>query len=102
LLRSLQEIQPDVEEEAKAYAGLWSQGKKKKTTMKLGTHVASEKNTKFPLENLEGRSHMGAVCHRIGGSGRNAWPSRSPNLTSADFLSCQGQSFSAILVKQYE
>jgi hypothetical protein len=27
-LRSLQEIQPDFEEEAKAYAGLWSQGKK--------------------------------------------------------------------------
>jgi hypothetical protein len=31
LLRSLQEIQPDFEEEeAKAYAGLWSQGKKRK------------------------------------------------------------------------
>jgi hypothetical protein len=30
LLRSLQEIQPDFVEEAKAYAGLWSQGKKKK------------------------------------------------------------------------
>jgi hypothetical protein len=30
LLRSLQEIQPDFEEEAKAYAGLWIQGKKKK------------------------------------------------------------------------
>jgi abortive infection bacteriophage resistance protein len=29
-LRSLQEIQPDFEEEAKTYAGLWSQGKKKK------------------------------------------------------------------------
>jgi hypothetical protein len=29
-LRSLQEIQPVFEEEAKAYAGLWSQGKKKK------------------------------------------------------------------------
>jgi hypothetical protein len=29
LLRSLQEIQPDFEEEAKAYAELWSQGKKK-------------------------------------------------------------------------
>jgi hypothetical protein len=28
LLRSLQEIQPDFVEEAKAYAGLWSQGKK--------------------------------------------------------------------------
>jgi hypothetical protein len=28
-LRSLQEIQPDFEEEAKAYAGLCSQGKKK-------------------------------------------------------------------------
>jgi hypothetical protein len=29
-LRSLQEIQPDFEEEAtKAYAGLWSQGKNK-------------------------------------------------------------------------
>jgi hypothetical protein len=28
LLRSLQEIQSDFEEEAKAYAGLWSQGKK--------------------------------------------------------------------------
>jgi hypothetical protein len=33
LLRSLQEIQPDFEEEAKAYAGLWSQGKKKKVIM---------------------------------------------------------------------
>jgi hypothetical protein len=30
MLRSLQEIQPDFVEEAKAYAGLWSQGKKKK------------------------------------------------------------------------
>jgi hypothetical protein len=30
LFRSLQEIQPDFEEEAKAYAGLWSQRKKKK------------------------------------------------------------------------
>jgi hypothetical protein len=29
-LRSLHEIQPDFVEEAKAYAGLWSQGKKKK------------------------------------------------------------------------
>jgi hypothetical protein len=29
LLKSLQEIQPDFLEEAKAYAGLWSQGKKK-------------------------------------------------------------------------
>jgi hypothetical protein len=29
-LISLQEIQLDFEEEAKAYAGLWSQGKKKK------------------------------------------------------------------------
>jgi hypothetical protein len=29
LLGSLQEIQPDFVEEAKAYAGLWSQGKKK-------------------------------------------------------------------------
>jgi hypothetical protein len=29
LLRSLHEIQPDFEEETKAYAGLWSQGKKK-------------------------------------------------------------------------
>jgi hypothetical protein len=28
-LRSLQEIQPDFEEEAKAYAGLWSQEKTK-------------------------------------------------------------------------
>jgi hypothetical protein len=28
LLRSLQEIQPDFEEEAKGYARLWSQGKK--------------------------------------------------------------------------
>jgi hypothetical protein len=29
LLRSFQEIQSDFEEEAKAYAGLWRQGKKK-------------------------------------------------------------------------
>jgi hypothetical protein len=29
LLRSLQEVQPDFEEDAKAYAGLWSQEKKK-------------------------------------------------------------------------
>jgi len=28
-LRNLHEIQPDFEEEAKAYARLWSQGKKK-------------------------------------------------------------------------
>jgi hypothetical protein len=34
LLRSLQVIQPDFEEEAKAYAGLWSQGKKKKKKKK--------------------------------------------------------------------
>jgi hypothetical protein len=33
LLRSLQESQPDFVEEAKAYAGLWSQGKKKKKTL---------------------------------------------------------------------
>jgi hypothetical protein len=33
LLRSLQEIQPDFVE-AKAYAGLWSQGKKKKKKKK--------------------------------------------------------------------
>jgi hypothetical protein len=32
LLRSLQEIQADFEEEAKAYAGLRSQGNKKKET----------------------------------------------------------------------
>jgi len=32
-LRSLQEIQPDFEEEAKAYAGLWSQGKKERVIM---------------------------------------------------------------------
>jgi hypothetical protein len=31
-LRNLQEIHPDFVEEAKAYAGLWSQGKKKKNT----------------------------------------------------------------------
>jgi hypothetical protein len=30
LLRRLQEIQLDFEEKAKAYTGLWSQGKKKK------------------------------------------------------------------------
>jgi hypothetical protein len=30
LLRSLQEIQPDFVEEAKAWTGLWGQGKKKK------------------------------------------------------------------------
>jgi hypothetical protein len=30
-LKSLQEIQPDFVEEAKAYAGLWSQGKKEIT-----------------------------------------------------------------------
>jgi hypothetical protein len=30
LLRSLQEIQPDFVEEAKAYVGLWSQEKKNK------------------------------------------------------------------------
>jgi hypothetical protein len=31
LLRSLQEIQPDFVEEAKAYTGLWSQRKKKES-----------------------------------------------------------------------
>jgi hypothetical protein len=30
LLRSLQEIQPNFEEEGRAYAGLWSQGQKKR------------------------------------------------------------------------
>jgi hypothetical protein len=39
-LRSLQEIQPDFEEEAKAYAGLWSQGKKKKK--KKNVHAPNE------------------------------------------------------------
>jgi hypothetical protein len=34
-LRSLQEIQPDFEEEVKAYAGLWSQGKNKKKNVTL-------------------------------------------------------------------
>jgi hypothetical protein len=33
-LRSLQEIQPDFVDEAKASAGLWSQGKKKKKKKK--------------------------------------------------------------------
>jgi hypothetical protein len=33
LLRSLQEIQPDFVEEAKALAGLWSKGKKNKEDM---------------------------------------------------------------------
>jgi hypothetical protein len=37
MLRSLQEIQPDFVEEAKAYAGLWSQGKKKKKERKTGS-----------------------------------------------------------------
>jgi hypothetical protein len=37
-LRSLQEIQPDFEEEAKAYAGLWSQGKKKKKKKNSGRY----------------------------------------------------------------
>jgi hypothetical protein len=36
LLRSLQEIQPDFEE-AKAYAGLWSQEKKKKKKKKANS-----------------------------------------------------------------
>jgi hypothetical protein len=39
LLRSLQEIQPDFEEAAKAYAGLWSQGKKKKKKKKKNGSV---------------------------------------------------------------
>jgi hypothetical protein len=39
LLRSLQEIQPDFEEEAKAHAGLWSQGKKKKKKKKKKNEV---------------------------------------------------------------
>jgi hypothetical protein len=33
LLRSLQEIQPNFEEEAGACAGLWSQGKKKEVSL---------------------------------------------------------------------
>jgi hypothetical protein len=37
LLRSLQEIQPDFVKEAKAYAGLWIQGKKKKKKKKIST-----------------------------------------------------------------
>jgi hypothetical protein len=35
LLRSLQEIQPDFVEEVKAYAGLWSQGKKRKKILNV-------------------------------------------------------------------
>jgi hypothetical protein len=41
LLRSLQEIQPDFKEEAKAYAGLWSQGKKKKKNREVGHTLPS-------------------------------------------------------------
>jgi hypothetical protein len=39
LLRSLHEIQPDFVEEAKAYAGLWSQGKKNKKNIKRSVQV---------------------------------------------------------------
>jgi hypothetical protein len=45
-LRSLQEIQPDFEEEAKAYAGLWSQGKKKNIRNIAIIRYISERNTK--------------------------------------------------------
>jgi hypothetical protein len=34
LLRSLQEIRPDFEEEAKAYIGLWSQGGRRRRRRK--------------------------------------------------------------------
>jgi hypothetical protein len=62
LLRSLQEIQPDFEEEAKAYAGLWNQGKEKKKIRSRRmlicglciTHGKGEKCTQnFGRENLK-------------------------------------------------
>jgi hypothetical protein len=47
LLRSLQEIQPDFEEEAKAYAGLWSQGKKNQIKKnEMGWRIASDGEVK--------------------------------------------------------
>jgi hypothetical protein len=49
LLRSLQEIQPDFEEEAKAYAGLWSQGKKKDHAMKTYWEVEVQLHSFFVL-----------------------------------------------------
>jgi hypothetical protein len=57
-LRSLQEIQPDFEEEAKAYAGLWSQGKKKKKN--LATN--SKEMTRYSLKQFVISSSF--VIHR--------------------------------------
>jgi hypothetical protein len=60
-LRSLQEIQPDFEEQSKAYAGLWCQGKKKKKKKKkkLGsqwTYIA------FAL-NYSIRNFVRTICY---------------------------------------
>jgi hypothetical protein len=44
-LRSLQEIQPDFEEETKAYAGLWSQGKKEKNNNNKDYNISILMNT---------------------------------------------------------
>jgi hypothetical protein len=52
-LRSLQEIQLDFEEEAKAYAGLWSQGKKKEEC--AGSYMLQKIIIYFPLMNLVGQ-----------------------------------------------
>jgi hypothetical protein len=44
LLRSPQEIQTDFEDEAKASAGLWSQGKKKKKKKKKNYYMWCGRN----------------------------------------------------------
>jgi hypothetical protein len=49
-LRSLQEIQPDFVEEAGAWAGLWSQGKKKK-----------KKKKKKNMENMFGHFNISTL-----------------------------------------
>jgi hypothetical protein len=47
LLRSLQEIQPDFVEEAKAYAGLWSQGEGGR-----GRHISKEQKINVKVKAL--------------------------------------------------
>jgi hypothetical protein len=66
LLRSLQEIQPDFEKEAKAYAGLWSQGKKKDFVTllisRLNEAASSALSGSSPAVRKKRVSHSIAAC----------------------------------------
>jgi hypothetical protein len=54
LLRSFQEIQPDFVEEAKAYAELWSQGKKKKKVFQYGDKCMGQRKMWEWVESFKG------------------------------------------------